>query len=96
MLSILQLSDRRYAVVETDDTEAAQANLHVFSQGRLGSSGEMIVVRKSKVLTKKLDYDTAMLTFCLLSKKAPLTEDEWQLIPEDMQDEVARRYQPRS
>ncbi len=61
----------------------------------MGDFDEMIEVPKAKLLTRKLDYPTVMLVFCLLSRKAELSDKEWNdIILPDVADEVARRYQP--
>jgi len=93
MLSVLQLSERRYALVEI--STGGRCNLKIYSKGRTGDFEEMIEVPKSKLLTKKLDHETAMLLFCLLSRRVELSEEEWDYILPNVADEVARYYQPR-
>jgi hypothetical protein len=90
-MQILQISPRKYVLTDTFST--GQANLNIYSQGRLGKPDEMIPVTNAQIITNKLTYQQAMLLYSLLQNKYSLTEEEWEWILPEQQNQIATKYQ---
>jgi hypothetical protein len=92
-LTVIKVSARRFVIGATVVDLGGGVNLSIYSQQRLGGGNELIPVSSTKVLTHKLDHEHAMLMFCLLSKKAELTERQWGYVLQERQDEVQMYHQ---
>jgi len=91
MLQINRVSKHRFTL--TDFSSIGEINLHVFSEGRAGRPDEMIATNSTTTITKSLNFEKAMLLYCLFQTKTPLTTEEWELILPEHRDTIATKYQ---